>query len=246
MGCEYQSMKALTIIIVFNLLGTSALAQRGHEIQAQFGVSFNKGVSFYDYEESDIRKHTFEFDQRYKSDFYNISWRYPINSYLEAGIYFSHTLSSTLTLHEAESILFDSDAPQVRGPSNLFLGMSIFASKSSEIGIDVRVTMARFNKFKTYVVVNAGIQRISISNKLNNLEVQDQGLREDFLKTYLVDENVHLLGVGFGLSRLLNNGINIRIIEVYGRNLSESKLLLSFPVTFELRTGVSYQFYKRK
>ncbi len=242
-------MKTFTLIVFFyyTLSLHTGWAQRSHEIQVQFGVSFNKGVSFYDYVGTDItERHNFEFDQKYRSSILTASWRYPINSYLEAGIYFSHSLSATLLLLEAESILFDSDVPGIRGPSPLFLGQTTFSSNSSEIGIDVRVTMARFNKFKAYAIVNMGIQKVSVKNKSKTLEVQDPGLREDLLETYLVEENIHTIGVGFGFSRLLANGINLKIIEVYGRNLPENKLLLSFPISFEFRTGVSYQLYMRK
>ncbi len=243
-------MKVLVTILTFALCilaGPNGMAQRAHEIQVQFGVMFNKGVSFYDYIENDTRRHNFEFDQKYTSNFYTISWRYPINSYLEAGLYVSHSVSASLLLLEAESILFDSGETGVRDASPLFLGETKLSSKNSEIGIDVRLTVARFNKFKTYAVVNAGLQRINIVEKRTNvLEVQDEALRQDLLKTYLVYENVHKLGFGLGLSRLLNHGINIKIIEVYGRILPENKLMLSSPVSMEIRTGVSYQFYKRK
>ena len=101
----------------YNLCAINALAQRGHEIQVQFGVLFNKGVSFYDYNEAGgTKRHNFEFDQRYNSNFYSISWRYPINSYLETGLYFSHSLGASLSLLETESILFDSQNTGTRGP----------------------------------------------------------------------------------------------------------------------------------
>lgn len=244
-------MKSFAIILTFSLFTFSAIrvqAQRGHEIQVQFGILFNKGVSFYDYDEpGGTKRHNFEFDQKYTSNFYNISWRYPINSYLETGLYFSHSLRSSLLLLEAESILFDSQNTNTRGPSPHFLGRTKLSSKNREVGIDVRVTVARFDKFKTYLVMNAGLQRISATySRDNKLEVQHPELKQDLLKTYLVDEYLHTIGCGLGLTRLLTNGINIKIIEVYGRNHPESSLMLSFPVSLEIRTGVSYQFYKRK
>lgn len=249
-GSEEVAMKKLASVSVFLLCvlpGLPSMAQRGHELQFQFGVQFNKGVSFYDYQESGAKRHNFEFDQKYISNFYSISWRFPVNSYLEAGMYFSHSLSASLLLLEAESIVFDSANPGTRPPSNFFLGETKLTAKSSEIGIDIRATMARFNKFKTYVILNAGIQRISITkNSIRVLEVQDEDLKNDLLNTYQVYENVHMIGIGVGISRLIAHGINIKILEVYVRNLSENKLLLSFPVSFEFRTGVSYQFYKRK
>lgn len=232
----------------YNLCAINALAQRGHEIQVQFGVLFNKGVGFYNYNETgSTKRHRFEFDQRYTSNFYSISWRYPINSYLETGLYFSHSLGASLSLLEAESILFDSQNTGTRGPSPHFLGSTVLDSKNSEIGIDVRVTVARFDKFKTYLVINAGLQRVSVTDSPHNkLEVENPDLRQDLLKVYLVDEYLHTIGFGLGLTRLLTNGINIKIIEVYGRNHPESSLLLAFPISLEIRTGVSYQFYKRK
>jgi hypothetical protein len=63
------------------------------------------------------RRHNFEFDQKYSSNFITVSWRYPINSYLETGPYFSHSLNASLLLLEAESTLFDSEKPEIRGPS---------------------------------------------------------------------------------------------------------------------------------
>lgn len=229
------------------LFVSNGLAQRGHEIQVLLGVSFNKGVSTYDYKESDARRHKFEFDQRHRSTFYSISWRYPINSYLEAGVYFSNSFDASLKLLEAESILFDTASPGTRGPSNLFLGETKLSPKNIELGINIRVTVARFNKFKAYATLSTGLQRILMAREHGDiLEVQDQDLKEDFLKTYLVNEDVHTLGFGLGLSRLLKNGININILEVFGRYHPEKSLLLSFPVSIEIRTGVSYQLYKRK
>jgi hypothetical protein len=243
------SMRVISILIFF-LLGFSAInssAQRSHEVQVQFGVMFNKGVSFYDYKETDTKRHNFEFDQKYTSSYYNFSWRYPVNSYIETGIYFSHSIRASLLLLEAESILFDSQNPGTRSTSPLFLGETRLSSKNREIGIEVRATIVRFNKFKSYVMLNAGIQQISVTHHATSiLEVQDPGLRNDLLQTYLVDENIHSIGIGLGLSRLLSSGVNIKIVEVYGRNLPENKLLLAFPISFEIRTGVSYQFYKRK
>ena len=98
-----------------------------------------------------------------------------------------------------------------------------------------------------YLTLSTGLQRISVIQEHGDiLEVQDQGLKQDFLRTYLVDEDVHILGFGLGLSRLLNNGINIKILEVSGRTHPKKSLQLSSPVSIEIRTGVSYQFYKRK
>lgn len=243
-------MKALAILIAFFisiLSGTKGLAQRGHEIQVQLGKSFNKGPSTYTYKESGTRKHQFEFDQKHNSTFYNISWRYPINSYLEIGLYFSRSFDAEVFLSEAESILFDSNDSSRRPPSNFFLGTTKLSTENTELGIDVRVTLARFQKFKAYFTLCTGLQRISVNHEYGDiLEVQDQGLKQDFLSTYLVDENVHNLGFGFGLSRLLKNGINIKILEVYGRSHPNKSLHLSSQVSFEIRTGVSYQFYKRK
>ncbi len=243
-------MKALAILITFFisiLSGTKGLAQRGHEIQVQLGESFNKGPSTYTYKESGTRQHQFEFDQKHNSTFYNISWRYPINSYLEIGLYFSHSFDASVFLLEAESILFDSDDLSRRPPSNFFLGKTKLSTENNELGIDARVTVARFDKFKAYFILCTGLQRISVIHESGDiLEVQDQGLKQDFLSTYLVDEDVYNLGFGLGLSRLLKNGINIKILEVYGRSHPNKSLHLSSPVSIEIRTGVSYQFYKRK
>lgn len=244
-------MKVFAVILIISLCILSpidGLTQRGHEIQVQFGVLFNKGVSFYDYvEPGGTRRHNFEFDQKYTSNFYSVSWRYPINNYLETGLYYSHSLTASLLLLEAESILFDSEKPETRGPSPHFLGTTNLSANNREIGIDVRLTVARFNKFKTYLVLNAGFQRISIKESSGNkLEAQHPDLRQNLLKTYLVDEYLHTIGCGLGFSRLLTNGINIKIIEMYGRNHPESSLMLPFPLSLEIRTGVSYQFYKKK
>ena len=243
-------MRRFTFLFVFQfciLSALSGLAQRGHEIQVQLGESFNKGVSTYTYAESGTRVHRFEFDQRHSSKFYAFSWRYPINGYLETGLYFSHSFDASVLLFEAESILFDSNDSSRRPPSNFFLGKTKLSSKNIELGIDVRVTVARFDKFKAYLTLSTGLQRISVIQEYGDiLEVQDQGLKQDFLSTHLVDEDVHILGFGLGLSRLLNNGINIKILEVYGRAHPKKSLQLSSPVSIEIRTGVSYQFYKRK
>ena len=133
-------------------------------------------------------------------------------------------------------------------PATFFLGKTKFSAENNELGIDVRVTVARFNKFKTYTTVSTGLQRILVAREHGDiLEVQDQGLKQDFLSKYLANEDVYNLGFGLGLSRLLKNGINIKILELYGRyHYPKKSLHLSSPVSIEIRTGVSYQLYKRK
>ena len=116
-------MRGFTFLFVFQFCALpviNGLAQRGHEIQVQLGESFNKGPSTYTYRESGTREHQFEFDQRHNSKFYNISWRYSINSYLEIGLYFSHSFDAEVRLEETESILFDSNDSSRRPPSNFF------------------------------------------------------------------------------------------------------------------------------
>lgn len=244
-----MSKNQIKLTLLISILAVSdGLAQRAHELQVQFGVSFNRGVSFYTYLEPEgSKRHKFEFDQKYSHTFYNISWHYPINSYADAGVFFTHSISASLHLLEAESIVFDPANPGVRAASPLFLGVTRLASNVQEFGLQGRLYMIRSNKFKTYFVGGAGVQRIHIRDKTHNtIEAEHPGLKKNLLETYLISEDRITIRYGIGIAYLLANGISIKIFEVYGKNNTKSSLTVSAATSFEIRTGVSYQFYKRK
>ena len=87
-------MKLLRIFFIqlfFILIVCTTQAQRGHEIQLQVGSYANWGVLFYDYNETESRRHRYEFDYNYNTPFFSFSWHYPVNAYLDLGVYFSRS-----------------------------------------------------------------------------------------------------------------------------------------------------------
>jgi len=101
--------KLLSVLIFAILPVSNILAQRGHEFQFQVGTYWNRQDSFYDFFESggNIR-HTYEIEQTYSARFQTFSWRYPINGYLEVGLFFSKSTDGTLKLFEQESAVLNS------------------------------------------------------------------------------------------------------------------------------------------
>lgn len=243
-------MRPILVLLLFltGLLTSNRLhAQRGHEIQFQFGVRANKGVSFYNYIESPELRHNFEFDQRHNTTVLHVNWSHPINGYLDAGVFYTHSLSSTLRLLEAESILFDSNNPGIRRPSDLFLGLTELRSTIRELGAGLRINMVRTDKFRVYSMIQAGVQRIAVRNAQPvSLEVVDEELRKDLLQTYRLKERLFTIGYGFGLSYYIRNGLNLRILEIHGKTHPHDSDLLSAATSVEIKTGFSYQLYKRR
>lgn len=242
-----RSILVLLVILTGLLTSNRGHAQRGHEIQFQVGVRLNKGVSFYNYFETPELRHNFEFDQGHNATVLNISWHHPINGYLDAGIFFTHSLSATLRLFEAESILFDTNNPGVRKASDLFLGRTELRSNISELGASVRINMIRIDKFRIYSMIQAGSQRIAVRNVAPvAIEVVDERLRNDLLQTYRVSERLLMISYGLGLSYYMGNGLNLRIIEIHGKTHPDGADMLSASTGVEIKSGFSYQLYKRK
>jgi len=61
-----------------------------------------------------------------------------------------------------------------------------------------------------------------------------------------VKENQLSAGLGVGLSYAFNNGINLKIIEFYGKNVLGTVTNLAASNSIEFRIGASYQFLRRK
>jgi len=244
-------MRLLSILLItasYSLGTHKALAQRAHEVQVFVGVTSNHGVSFYDYPEiGTTKRHNFEFDQKYTSLFYEINWSYPISNQVGIGLFYSRSIRATLNLLEAESLLFDSDSPGTRDVSYLYSGTTRLASSARELGGCFRINILRFQDFKTYFLGSGGYKRISSIKKNHNVvEAEDPGLQNHLLKTYLKSEDLFTIGYGFGLSCLLKNGVNVKIVEVLGKNNTGSSLMLSAANSIEIRTGLSYQFYRKQ
>lgn len=224
-------------------------AQRAHEIQFQFGVSLNKGVSFYDYVEAGgTKRYNFEFDQRLMSFYYRVNWLFPVNGSFDAGLYFASSLSTRHQYIEAESFLFDSDKPGERLASPLYTGESRFNSNTKEFGVNAKICLARFGKFKTYALINPGWLSIKVfkNDPSHVVQAEHPGLRQNLFDTYTIHEDLFVIGYCVGISYRLAPGITITILEASGKNnLKDSRLIPSTP-SFDIRSGLAYQFYRRK
>ena len=240
--------KLVSVLILTILPVSNMLAQRGHEFQFQVGTYWNRQDSFYDFFESggNIR-HTYEIEQTYSARFQTFSWRYPINGYLEVGLFFSKSTDGTLKLFEQESAVLNSTSGNALRPDTLFVGLIEFDSDYIEAGVDLRFNFLRINKLKSYVIFSVGsVTFENIDEADNIIQAENPDLRQDLLKTYIVKENKLTAGLGVGLSYTFNNGINLKIIEFYGKNVFGTVTNLAASNSIEFRIGASYQFLRRK
>ena len=241
------ALRGPVIFVVVLLLGHPLTAQRIHELQLQLGILHNTSVTFYDYHETPDIRHNFEFDQSYASQFYSISWHYPVNGYVEVGLFLTRSLNAYLNLVEAESGVFNSENGTSLRPDTLFLGTTKLKSNFTEMGVHLRINLARLKKLKTYLILSPSMATIqNIDHRDNQLQMENQDLKQDLLNSYLVSETRFLLGIGLGFSYPLGNGFNLKILEIYAKNVPRSSNILGSMNSLELRSGVSYQFYRRK
>ncbi len=223
--------------------------QRGHEIQFQTGYFLNWGIIFYDYNESESRRHNYEFDHVYDADLLSISWHYPVNAYLDLGVNFTKSYDASSELVQAESTLFDSELGGGPQDAELFAGQTDIESHYLSFGVDIRINhLIKSNKYKFYFILSPGYQ--ILENLLKDLDFieTDPVLKQVLLDDFVRKEKHMNVGIGFGVSYPLKSGINLKILELYDRftmNVNASNLL-SQGHSLEIRTGIAYQFYRRK
>jgi len=240
-------LRGLLILVLVLLSGGFLFAQRTHEIQLQIGRFRNNSVTFYDYYETPEIRHNFEFDQTYSSQFLTLSWNYPINGYVETGIFVTQSLNAKLNLEEAESGVFNTVSGTSLRPDTLFLGSANLKSNFTEIGVNLRLNLVRLNKLKTYLILTPSLITMNnINHKDNLIKAKDENLKQELLNRYLISETKILLGLGLGFSYPLGNGINLKILEIYAKNIPGNSTIIGSLTSLELKTGISYQFYRRK
>jgi len=240
----------IPILVLFIILfvQSNLLAQRGHEIQVQTGIYINWGVKFYDYHESETKRHNFEFDHLYDASFLSLGWHYPVNGYIDIGFFFSKSHDGSLELLQAEAFLFEqAGTPET---AELFAGATDFDSRYTAYGFDFRINhLIRSNKYKFYFILSPGYQKLNIFlGDDEAFETEDESLKQDLKDTFTGTEKFFVMGYGFGVSYPLRNGINLKLIEIYDRfspTISTSDFLSSGH-SLELRIGASYQFYRKK
>ncbi|MDA0194151.1 MAG: hypothetical protein O2887_10105 [Bacteroidetes bacterium] len=240
-----------SFILCFLLFVSSILsAQRSHEIQVQTGYYANWGVKFYDYNETAIRKHSYEFDHNYDASFNSISWHYPLNGFIDLGLYYSRSYDGSFEILQAEGFLIDSEVGSTPQADVYFSGLTDVESHYRSYGLDIRLNhLIRSNKYKFYIVISPGLQTIeNIVHVDNIIEAQDPGLKEQLTRDFIGKEQRLTIGYGFGISYPLKNGINLKLIEIYDRTAPGGKNtnFLSSVHSMEVRIGASYQFYRRK
>ncbi len=226
---------------------SATTAQRRHEIQFQFSHFSNGGTSFFTYHEDSEIKHKFEFDHKFSAVAYVLGWNYPINGHLEIGSYLSTTFESRLKLREAESAVFNSEGRALR-PDTLFSENTAFDSDIHSIGVNMRVNLLRFGKFKCYL---NGALSYNLLFAMNDdaaiVQATHPDLRQALIANYVIKENWMNIALGFGLSYALKYGFSLRPLEIYGNRPLTSVTNLSETMSnLEFRTGISYQFYTRK
>ena len=242
-------MKRSLAILLVSFFSYDAVAQRGHEIQFQTGYLRNWGVVFFDYHESETRRHNYEFDHVYDADLLSLAWHYPINAYLDLGLNITRSYDSSFELKQAESALFDSQSGAGPQTAVIFAGLTDAESHYNSYGINMRVNhLIRSNKYKYYFIINPVYQKVEASFKAEDVfETEVVGLREAISDHYSGIEKHMSVGLGFGVSYPLKSGINIKILEIYDRYtlmVSDSRYL-SQAHSLEIRTGISYQFYRK-
>ena len=240
-------LKGLLILVLVLLSCGSLFAQRTHELQLQLGWFRNNSVTFYDYYETPEIRHNFEFDQTYSSQYLSLSWNYPVNGYMETGIFVTQSLNANFNLFEAESGVFNIVSGTSLRLDTLYIGTTDLKSNFTEIGLNLRLNLVRLNKLKTYFILTPGLITINnIEHKQNLIKAEDENLKQELLNRYLISETRFLLGLGLGFSYPLGNGINLKILEIYVKNAPGNSTIIGSLTSLELKTGISYQFYRRK
>lgn len=208
---------------------------------------------FYDYQQSESERHNYEFDPTYDADLIILSWHYPINAYIDVGFNFTKSYDASFELLQAESALFDANAtntgPQTDGA--LFAGLTDLESKFMAYGFNIRINhLIKSNKYKFYFVLSPGMQHMENHNDGGEdvFEATDPGLIEAISRDFVKKEKVFNLGLGFGVSYPLKSGINIKILELYDRYIpgNNTSSFLSSNHSIEIRTGIAYQFYRKR
>ncbi|MEQ9423004.1 MAG: hypothetical protein RJQ09_01205 [Cyclobacteriaceae bacterium] len=239
-----------TLLALLFFQAASVFAQRGHEIQFQTGVLVNWGTKSYDYFETPTRRHQFIFDGLYDAEINTLSWHVPVNSYLDLGLYFTKSYDASFELIQDEGFYFnleESSAPQT---AVLYAGTIDVESRLSAYGVNIRLNhLIRSNKYKFYFVVSPGM--MSISNFVDNqnlFETDDEGLKEVLKNDFIGAHKLFSVGYGFGISFPLKSGLNLKLLEIYDRTTPRGKdsHFLTANHNLEIKTGISYQFYRRK
>jgi len=247
-----QGLLFILVIILFR--STDLSAQRGHEIQFQTGYFRNWGVMYYDYNQTETKRHNYEFDPVYDADLLSLSWHYPINAYIDIGLSFTKSYDASFELIQAESVLFDSEdtiagpGPQTDGA--LFAGLTDLESRYMAAGLSIRVNhLIKSNKYKFYFILNPAWQQMkNFVGDVNSFEADNPGLKQALLDDFTGVERSMSLGIGMGVSYPLKSGINLKILEIYNRYIINSNVsnFLSQNHSLEIRTGIAYQFYRKK
>ena len=244
-----QKLALLSLMLAFSW---PVFGQRGHEIQIQTGYLRNWGLMFYDYYETLERRHNYEFDPIYDADLLILSWHYPLNAYIDVGLNFTKSYDASFELLQAESALFDPELGE--GPQTdqaLFAGLTDLESRYMAYGADIRINhLIKSNKYKFYFILSPGLQQMENYNDGGDdvFEAVDPGLEEALSRDFVKKEQVFSLGLGFGVSYPLKSGINLKILELYDRYIpgSNSSNFMSSNHTIEIRTGLAYQFYRKR
>ena len=231
--------------IFFNALDLNA--QRGHELKFQVGYFQNAGTAFMDYFETADIRHNFEFDQKYSATLYSLGWNYPINGHLEIGVFLTSTWEASVVLLEQESAVFNLEGRALR-PDTLYSGMTKFDSDFSEAGVAIKLNLIRFNKFKWYMNSTFSFNYLDNTNDEERvIQATNPELRDAIIRRYTKKERWSEIGIGFGLSYALKHGITITVLEVHAKKPLVTPI--GFSDTFsnvECRSGLAYQFYRRK
>ena len=239
----------LTIISTLFLIYPLS-AQRGHEIQFQTGYLRNWGVIFWDYHESETRRHNYEFDPVFDADLLSLSWHYPLNAYFDLGLSVTKSYDSSFELLQAESFLFDPDVGNGPQTGAHFAGLTDLEAKYLALGSIIRINhLIRSNKYKYYLIFNPTYQLVEVLlSDADGFETEDTGLKQAIISDFVGKETTFSMAAGIGVSYPLKSGINIKILEIYNRYIfsSTSSHIFSTSHSLELRTGISYQFYRRK
>ena len=125
-----SAIHKLIISILLIFWGGHSFSQRAHEIQVQYGFYINTGAGLYDYYITESsEKHSYEFEQKYTANIFNFSWHYPINGYLELGLFFSTSIDGTLNMVQQESVAINLNNGSSLRPDTLFVGSADLQSK---------------------------------------------------------------------------------------------------------------------
>ena len=222
--------------------------QRSHIVDIRGGFYTNFGVAYHDFYDSDSARHNFEWDQHFNVEYVGVSWRFPINTYLEAGLTYNHSFAAKSEIIEAESFFYGTrDVPS---PGTRYAGNTVLKSQFQEFLIDVRLNhVFRTKKVQLYFVFSFGATIAeNVQDGKNTFQADAEDLLSDLKTSYVVRDIRKTVGYGFGLDYPLRNGIRIKLIEAQAKVITDwedSEILIS-KYGISLSTGISYQFKRTK